>query len=169
MKQISKKRLATLLLLDLAMIAAELHALGTSWQAQGTKLFRYYTQDSNLLALGVCILCLVQGIRCLTGKRMPRWVRSLRYYSACCLLFTLLVAGFLLTPVDSDLSFFSFMLEGKYLFNMIDTDISLELLARLYSSQLITRGDQHLLDHRSPFSRHFFRNSCLRTFQNRFM
>lgn len=32
------------------------------------------------------------------------------------------------------------------LFAMIDSSISLELLARLFSSQLITRGEKHLLD-----------------------
>lgn len=115
MKQVSKKRTSALLLLDISMIAAELWALGSSWQEQGAKLFRYYTQNSNLLALIVCIICTVQGVRRLRGGKMPRWVRSLRYYSACCLTFTLLVAGFLLTPVDSGLSFSSFMLEGKYL------------------------------------------------------
>ena len=31
-------------------------------------------------------------------------------------------------------------------FNMIDNSVSLELLARLFSSQLVTRGEKHLLD-----------------------
>ena len=30
---------------------------------------------------------------------------------------------------------------------MIENSISLDLLARLYSSQLVTRGEKHLLDH----------------------
>jgi len=33
------------------------------------------------------------------------------------------------------------------LFEMIENSVSLDLLARLYSSQLVTRGDKHLLDH----------------------
>ena len=36
---------------------------------------------------------------------------------------------------------------NRELFAMIENSISLDLLARLYSSQLITRGDKHLLDH----------------------
>lgn len=32
------------------------------------------------------------------------------------------------------------------LFTMIDNSVSLELLARLFSSQLVTRGEKHLLD-----------------------
>ena len=35
---------------------------------------------------------------------------------------------------------------NRSLFTMIESRISLDLLARLLSSQLITRGDKHLLD-----------------------
>ena len=34
---------------------------------------------------------------------------------------------------------------------MIENSVSLDLLARLYSSQLITRGDKHLLDHNRTY------------------
>ena len=34
---------------------------------------------------------------------------------------------------------------------MIENSIALDLLARLYSSQLITRGDKHLLDHNRTY------------------
>lgn len=36
---------------------------------------------------------------------------------------------------------------NEELFSMIESQISLDLLARLYSSQLITKGEKHLLDH----------------------
>lgn len=36
---------------------------------------------------------------------------------------------------------------NRELFAMIENSISLDLLARLYSSQLVTRGEKHLLDH----------------------
>ena len=36
---------------------------------------------------------------------------------------------------------------NRELFAMVENSISLDLLARLYSSQLVTRGDKHLLDH----------------------
>ncbi len=35
---------------------------------------------------------------------------------------------------------------NRELFAMIDNSVSLELLARLFSSQLVTRGEKHLLD-----------------------
>ena len=50
-----------------------------------------------------------------------------------------------LTP-DMD-SFDTLMFLNRELFAMIENSISLDLLARLYSSQLVTRGEKHLLDH----------------------
>jgi AcrR family transcriptional regulator len=40
---------------------------------------------------------------------------------------------------------------NRELFSMIENSISLDLLARLYSSQLITRGEKHLLDHNRTY------------------
>ena len=36
---------------------------------------------------------------------------------------------------------------NRELFDMIENNISLDLLARLYSSQIVTTGEKHLLDH----------------------
>ena len=48
-------------------------------------------------------------------------------------------------------SFDALMLLNRELFAMIENSISLDLLARLYSSQLITRGEKHLLDHNRTY------------------
>jgi len=48
-------------------------------------------------------------------------------------------------------SFDKLMYLNKELFKMIDNRISLDLLARLLSSQLITKGDKHLLDHNRTY------------------
>jgi AcrR family transcriptional regulator len=54
----------------------------------------------------------------------------------------------LMKSMDPDMdSFQKLMFLNQELFIMIENSISLDLLARLYSSQLITRGDKHLLDH----------------------
>ncbi len=37
------------------------------------------------------------------------------------------------------------------LFNMIENSVPLDLLAQLYSSQLITKGDKHLMDHNRTY------------------
>lgn len=50
--------------------------------------------------------------------------------------------------IDENLSAFEkLMFLNRELFEMIDGSVSVELLARLYSSQLITQGEKHLLDH----------------------
>ncbi len=48
-------------------------------------------------------------------------------------------------------SFNKLMFLNKELFKMVENSISLDLLARLYSSQLVTRGDRHLLDHNRTY------------------
>lgn len=48
-------------------------------------------------------------------------------------------------------SFDQLMFLNRELFAMIENSISLDLLARLYSSQLITRGDKHLLEHNRTY------------------
>ena len=42
---------------------------------------------------------------------------------------------------------------NRELFTMLENSISLDLAARLYSSQLITRGDKSLLDHNRTYYR----------------
>ena len=115
MKHVVRRRV--MLALDIVMIALEAYALAHSWAESGAKLFRYYTQNSNILAMIVSIICLAQNIACLGRKsRMPGWTKKLRYLAASCLMLTLVIAGFFLVPTDSDLSFSSFMLQGKYLY-----------------------------------------------------
>lgn len=54
----------------------------------------------------------------------------------------------LMKTIDPDMnSFDKLMYLNRELFRMIENTVSLDLLARLYSSQLITRGEKHLLDH----------------------
>jgi len=48
-------------------------------------------------------------------------------------------------------SFELLMYLNRELFAMIENSISMDLLARLYSSQLITRGDKHLLEHNRTY------------------
>ena len=50
--------------------------------------------------------------------------------------------------MDPDMGCFEKLLYmNRELFTMVENEISLDLLARLYSSQLITAGYRHLLDH----------------------
>ena len=58
----------------------------------------------------------------------------------------------LMADMDPALNRFDqLMFLNRELFAMIENSISLDLLARLYSSQLITRGEKHLLDHNRTY------------------
>jgi len=58
----------------------------------------------------------------------------------------------LMDTIDPDMDRFDqLMYLNRELFSMIENRISLDLLARLYSSQLITRGDKHLMDHNRTY------------------
>lgn len=58
----------------------------------------------------------------------------------------------LMETMDPDMnSFEKLMYLNRELFAMIENSVSLDLLARLYSSQLITQGDRHLLDHNRTY------------------
>lgn len=56
--------------------------------------------------------------------------------------------GELMENITDDMhSFDKLMYLNRELFLMIENSISLDLLAKLYSSQLTTKGEKHLLDH----------------------
>ena len=50
-------------------------------------------------------------------------------------------------------SFDKLLFLNEQLFSMIETSVSLDLLARLYSSQVVTHGEKHLLDHNRVYYR----------------
>lgn len=53
----------------------------------------------------------------------------------------------LLPTIDPEMdSFDKLMLLNRELFGMIENQVSLDLMTRLFSSQLITKGEKHLLD-----------------------
>ena len=54
---------------------------------------------------------------------------------------------------------------NRELFLMIENSISLDLLARLYSSQLVTAGEKHLLDHNRTYYK-LLRQICGEGIQN---
>ena len=58
----------------------------------------------------------------------------------------------LMAEMDPEMdSFEQLMFLNRELFGMIENQVSIDLLARLFSSQLITRGERHLLDHNRAY------------------
>lgn len=55
------------------------------------------------------------------------------------------------TMDDTMNSFEKLMYINREVLKMIDNRISIDLLARLYSTQLITKGEKHLLDHNRTY------------------
>ena len=130
-RKVDRLRLAPMLLLDILMVAVEIDALSHYWDKWGVKMFIYYTQDSNILALAVCVVCIFAGIIALIrGRRMPGWTRKLRLCAAGCLMLTMLVAAFVIVPVDKKRTMSNFMFSGKYLY--LHTVCPLVMLVQLY-------------------------------------
>ncbi|MGE4485173.1 MAG: TetR/AcrR family transcriptional regulator [Oscillospiraceae bacterium] len=60
----------------------------------------------------------------------------------------------LMPTMDTEMNSFEKLLYlNRELFSVIENSVPIDLLARLYSSQLITRGEKHLLDHNRVYYR----------------
>ena len=54
----------------------------------------------------------------------------------------------LMETIDDNMNCFEkLMYLNRELFKMVENGVAIDLMARLYSSQLITKGEKHLLDH----------------------
>lgn len=124
-KLLRRLPLLFLLAVDVAMICMELHVLPGIWRRSGTDMLRFYTNDSNILALIVCCLSALLSLwTLLTGKTdRPAWIQLLRHMASSCLIVTFLIAACILTPMNSRgtwlsfrREFTSFMLDGGNLF-----------------------------------------------------
>ena len=94
-----QRRLLTAFLLNLAVVVMEIWATHLSAVRNGSGLFRYYTEDSNLFALAACALCaFYQGRALKTGAAVPRLACILKYIAACCLSVTFVVVVCILAP-----------------------------------------------------------------------
>ena len=96
-----RSRLTAILLCDIVMILLESAGLFLSAEQYGAGMFRFYTQDSNLFALLVCLTDASFTVRCLKKGEPcpPAWVRLLKYLAACCLAVTFLVVLLILLPM----------------------------------------------------------------------
>lgn len=132
-------RTALLLLIDLAMVALEWRALSGAWRDSGVRMLRYYTQDSNLLAMAVCGVCLAGEVGCLIRNRpLQEWMRIARYISACCLMVTFLVAALVLAPMEPGETLRSIMLKGNLLYLHTVCPLMMLLSAMLHRGKRLT-------------------------------
>ena len=94
-----KCRILLSILLNLAIVWMEPIAIRMSWEAVGTQTFTFYTENSNVFAMAVCLVVAVaQVVSLFTGRQMPRWVKTLKFIATCCLTMTFLTVVFVLAP-----------------------------------------------------------------------
>ena len=95
------KRLAVAIAMNALIVVLEVWATGRGIAVHGIAgNFTVYTQCSNLLGGIACAACLVAQVRELRGgPAMGRVARLLKYWASCCLLMTLVVVVFVLTPM----------------------------------------------------------------------
>ena len=113
-------RLQTFLsiLANLASVGMELRAIPLSWDGVHAQMFLFYTELSNLFAMGVCFVTALCQLRALlTGGEMPAWVRTLKYTVTCCLMLTFLTVVFVLAPMYGPDGHYVMLLTSSMLYN----------------------------------------------------
>ena len=87
------------IVLNLAVVLMEPAAIRMSWEAVGSQTFTFYTENSNVFSAVVCLLVVLAQLRGLvTGRPLPRWVKTLKFIAACCLTMTFLTVVLVLAP-----------------------------------------------------------------------
>ena len=87
------------IVLNLAVVLMEPVAIRMSWEAVGNQTFTFYTENSNVFSAVICLLVVLAQLRGLvTGRPLPRWVKTLKFIAACCLTMTFLTVVLVLAP-----------------------------------------------------------------------
>ena len=106
------------ILANLAVVWMELKAIPMSWDGVHTQMFLFYTELSNLFAMGVCFAVALCQLRALvTGGEMPVWARTLKYTATCCLMLTFLTVVFVLAPMYGPDGHYVMLLTSSMLYN----------------------------------------------------
>ena len=97
----SRKRLIAAIAVNALVVVLEIVSMAFGIHKHGLlENFVFYTELSNLFGGIVCAICLVAEIRSLRGGRgLGRPLLWAKYAASCCLLMTLFVVTFLLTPM----------------------------------------------------------------------
>lgn len=121
------KKLRRFLPLAAEGATAVLSMIGTVGHCRlyGISMLQFYTVDSNIFLMVMCIISLLYRIRLLRGKtdEIPAWVGEYMYFSVCTVTVTFLVVIAVLTPmsVSPEAGFFPvlkwFLLGGERLYH----------------------------------------------------
>ena len=105
-------------LANLAIVWMETRAIPLSWSGVHEQMFIFYTELSNLFAMGVCLVTAVCQLGAfVTGGEMPRPVRTLKYIVTSCLMMTFLTVVFVLAPMYGPDGHYVMLLTSSMLYN----------------------------------------------------
>lgn len=142
--QPNRQLLGSVLVIDILIVFFESWILSRFWRRHGKGTLRFYTQDSNYLALGVSIACGITELICMLAELpLPQWTKALRLVGASCLMLTFLVASCVLVPMDKRHTFYTFMLKGNLL--IVHTVCPIMMLIAMLIHPGIALGLNHVL------------------------
>lgn len=113
-----KERYMIAFVLNMTIVAMELLACYMSFVNHKFTMFRFYTEDSNVLALVVCAVYswyLWRAVK--TGRSIPGWIVKLKYIVTCCLFVTFIVVVVVLAPITGVEGYMLFMFAGSMLYH----------------------------------------------------
>lgn len=87
------------LFLNLAVVIMECIALPMSFRRFGPNMFKFFTEDSNLLAGISCLIVSIYLVVSLVkGTELPKWVQLLKYIATGALTLTIITVVLVLAP-----------------------------------------------------------------------
>lgn len=118
---VDKKKIRLKMSLIINIIIIILESAGTVICASnaGLEMFRFYTTDSNIFNLTVCIVFVFFTVRALyskTKRDIPKAVRILKYISVCSLNVTFLVVVIIFAPALGDGGYGYMLFNGDFLY-----------------------------------------------------
>lgn len=113
-----RKRDVVIFVLNTVLVVMELFSIYMSSVNHGLSMLRFYTEDSNIFALIICILYLVFLFRRIkTGRMIPVWIIKAKYISVCCLFLTFMIVIIVLAPMTGAEGYALFMFAGSMLYH----------------------------------------------------
>lgn len=98
--KLNKQKLISALVINIIIIVFETIGAALSIRRHGIKVFQFYTENSNYVALVVSFVFCIVGIYCLRRNLcLPSWLHHIRYVTTTCLTITLVVVLCVLTPL----------------------------------------------------------------------
>ena len=103
------------ILLNSIVIILEIIGLIIIYKISHKLNIEYYTIDSNILVLASSILYLIYTLR---NKKLPNWIKQLKYISAIGVAITFLVVIFILIPM-SKFNFYGLLIKDSMLIHHV--------------------------------------------------